>query len=90
MTIEHTLPDLSEFLTFTVCVVNGGRDPVTATIEYPAGVDLSDYTVVEAYPMAAVEAAVSGLVGHAVHFVDCTFYGTEGESTVEVWTFEAL
>lgn len=91
MTIEHTLPDRFT-VTFEVTLRDTSRedDTVSATIEYPAGVDLSDYTVGESYPMAAVEAAVSGLVGHAVHFVDCTFYGTEGDSTVEVWAFDAV
>lgn len=88
--ISHRLPDLTD-LTFEVTLRDTPREDgtVSATINYPAGVDLSDYTVRESYPMAAVEAAVSTAVGHPVKFSDCTYYGTDigGDTTVEVWDF---
>ena len=91
MNITHRLPGSITDITFEVTLRDTTREDgtVSATIEYPAGVDLSDYTVRESYPMAKVEAAVSTAVGHAVKFSDCTYYGTDigGESTVEVWGF---
>jgi hypothetical protein len=87
--ITHRLPDLTD-LTFEVTLRDTTReDRTTATINYPAGVDLSDYTVRESYPIAKVEAAVSMAVGHSVTFAGCTYYGTDigGDTTVEVWDF---
>ena len=88
--ITHRLPGSLTDLTFEVTLRDTTReDRTTATINYPAGVDLSDYTVRESYPMAKVEAAVSTAVGHSVKFSECTYYGTDigGDTTVEVWAF---
>lgn len=91
MNITHRLPGSLTDLTFEVTLRDTTREDgtTTATISYPAGVDLSDYTVRESYPMDKVEAAVSTAVGHSVKFSECTYYGTDvgGDTTVEVWDF---
>ena len=85
--ISHRLPDLTDIAFEVTLRDTTPEGRVTATINYPAGVDLSDYTVRESYPIAKVEAAVSTAVNHSVTFAGCTYYGTEGDATVEVWDF---
>lgn len=88
--ITHRLPGSLTDLTFEVTLRDTTREDGTVfvTVNYPAGVDLSGYTVVEAYPIARVEAAVSKSVGLPLMFVGCEEYGTEGDNTYELWVFD--
>lgn len=89
-TINHTLPT-GETITFTVDVKDA--DALKATIGYPAidagGPDLSDYRSDDAYPVAAIEAAVAAEVGYPVAFRECTHAGADA-GAYEVWTFRAV
>jgi hypothetical protein len=88
ITIPHTIR--GESYTFGV-EIDG--DLPEATITYPAidagGPDLSTVPSDEAYPVAAIEAAVSAELGRAVRFARCDAHGAEGDAAYEVWRFRA-
>ena len=90
-TIQHAIPT-GETVAFTVDKVDA--DALKAVIGYPAidagGPDLSAFTSDEAYPVAAIEAAVSAEVGYPVTFRACTANGAEGRDAYECWHFRAV
>jgi hypothetical protein len=57
-----------------------------AVVSYDIDLDLSEMGSAEAYPIAAIEAAVSDAVGQRVEFTECTDHGADLR-TWEVWVF---
>jgi hypothetical protein len=85
-TIDHTLPT-GETLTFTVTLRGCEPGTCAAMVEYPAGVDLSQWSTREAYPMAAIEAAIATATkAAAARFTHCDSYGADA-NTWEEWHF---
>ena len=85
-TIDHTLPT-GETLTFTVTLRGCEPGTCAAMVEYPAGVDLSQWSTREAYPMAAIEAAIATATkADAARFTHCDSYGADA-NTWEEWHF---
>lgn len=82
-TFEHTLPT-GNAVTFTLTVED--TESPRAIVGYPADLDLSRFASDVAYPVAAIETAMSAACGRAVEFARCTSNGCDADSW-EVWTF---
>lgn len=85
--IEHTLPS-GAVITITVTMHNCAPGSACAFIGYAGGLDLSQWSSREAYPIAAIEKAVaSAMKATAAVFSHCDDYGVDGDSTWEEWYF---
>ena len=86
-TISHTLPT-GETIDFTVTLRGCEPGTCTALVEYAKGLDLSQWSSREAYPVAAIEATVATAArADGARFTHCDDYGEES-STWEKWHFD--
>ena len=85
-TIDHTIPT-GETISFTVTLRSTEGARAVALIEYPAALDMSQWSVRDAYPVAAIELAVASAAKvDSARFTHCDGYGAEA-STWEEWHF---
>ena len=85
---EHTLPNTGETYTYRVALVICART-LAVSVEYPAEAEVDNLSASDAYPLAAIEAWVSRLLGFPVESDGGWSCATCTGSIEEIWILTA-